>query len=273
MSSVLKVLMLGDVIGKTGKCMFARHLPSIKTEYNIDAVIVNGENSADDGLGITPQDAQFFIDHGADIITTGNHIWDKSNFFSYLDVHTTVIRPANFPDAAPGKGITFFECNGFLVCVMNFMGRVFMDQTPRCPFKKADELIQEAVVKTPIVLIDFHAEATSEKLGFAYYLDGRITAVVGTHTHTQTNDARILPGGTAYITDLGMTGSLYSAIGFSCEDALQEMVTCIPQQLRVETRPPYTMTGALITIDTATGKALAIEKFSRIDTEPLEGCV
>jgi metallophosphoesterase (TIGR00282 family) len=271
MAQVLRVLMLGDSIGKTGRALFARHAHSLKTNYSLDAIIVNGENSGDKGVGITPEIVTFFKKHGADIVTSGNHIWDEKSIIPYLAKNNDLLRPANFPASCSGKGMTFFSCKGFQIGVMNLMGRVFMEPVLDCPFEKAENLLKESAKVTPIMLVDFHAEATSEKLGLAYYLEGKVTAVVGTHTHTLTNDARILPGGTAYVTDLGMSGSLHSLLGFEMKPFLEGFLTCMGQQGDVETQPPYIMSGVIITIDPLTGKALAIENFSKQDDQSLEG--
>ncbi len=271
MTQVLKVLMLGDVIGKTGRALFARHIQSLKTEYLLDAVIVNGENSGDAGVGITPDIVAAFKKQGADVVTSGNHLWDDKSIIPYLEKNTDLIRPANFPASCPGVGMTFFTCKGFQVGVINLMGRVFMQPTLDCPFIEAERLLKKSAAITPIMLVDFHAEATSEKLGLAYFLEGKVTALVGTHTHTLTNDARILPGGTAYVTDLGMSGSRHSVIGFDAPLFVQGFITAMGVDPRVVTEPPYIMTGVIITIDPLTGKALAIENFVKHDDQLLEG--
>lgn len=270
MTQVLKVLMLGDSVGKTGRALFARHIQSIKTEHSIDAVIVNGENSGDEGVGITPEIVAFFKKQGADVVTSGNHIWDDKAILPYFEKNTDLLRPANFPRSCPGVGMTFFTCKGFQVGIMNLMGRVFMSPVLDCPFMEAENLLKESAAITPIMLVDFHAAATSEKLGITYFLEGKVTAVVGTHTHTLTNDARILPGGTAYISDLGMSGSLHSAGGFNAQGFLKKFMSGMKNKAVVETQPPYIMTGAIITIDPTTGKALAIEKIIKLDDQPLE---
>lgn len=270
---ILKILMLGDSIGKTGRSLFARHVPTVRTEYDLDAVIVNGENSADDGMGITPQDADFFFAHGADVITTGNHVWDKKDIIPYIAAHDKILRPANFSLLCPGKGMTFFTCKkGYVIGVMNLMGRVFMAPGLDCPFKKAITCFEEAAAITPIMFIDFHAEATAEKLGLAYFLDGKVTGIVGTHTHTQTNDGRILPEGTGYMTDLGMIGSVNSVLGFCPDEAIYEQTTGMPIKFKVETKAPYIITGALFSVDALTGKTVALEPFYLFDEEPLEEC-
>lgn len=261
---ILRILMLGDVVGKTGRDLFARLIGPLKAEYAIDAVIINGDNSADNGLGITPEVAEFFKSHGVSMITTGDHIWDQKNSIPYIKdtAHAYVLRPANLPDQCPGRGVGFFTCKGYTVGVMSLLGRVFMTPLSNCPFQKAKVLLREAAVLTPIMLVDFHAEATAEKMGLAYLLEGRVTAVVGTHTHVQTNDARILPGGTAYMSDLGMSGSQHSIGGFKYDACMQEFTTTIPGDIVVADTPPYVLCGAIITIDPVTGKALAIERIS-----------
>lgn len=270
MSQVLRVLMLGDLIGMTGRALFARHSAAIKAEYAIDAIIVNGENSTNSGCGITPEDAQFLKNHGADVITGGNHSWDEKSIFPYLNENDDLIRPANFPSRCPGKGMTFFSCKGYTIGVMNLMGRVFMSPVLDCPFLEAEKLLKQSSAVTPIMFVDFHAEATSEKLGLAYFLEGKVSAVVGTHTHTLTSDARIFPGGTAYITDLGMSGSLHSLIGFEMAPFIEGFITGMPSHGEVVTTPPYLMTGAIITVDPVTGKALAIESMIKKDFNELE---
>ncbi len=212
MQNNIKILMLGDVIGKTGRLLLERHLPAIRKENNIDAVIVNGENSAD-GKGITPKIMDFYKSLDISMVTTGNHIWQKKDIYPYFITHKDLLRPANFPSSCPGTGVGSFLCKDFVIGVINVQGRTFMKEQLSCPFRAADTAISFLKSKTNIILVDFHAEASSEKNGMAYYLDGRVSAVVGTHTHIQTADERVLPGGTAYITDLGMSGSLNSMIG------------------------------------------------------------
>jgi len=268
MSTILRILMLGDLVGKTGRDMFARHIPALRADYSLDAVIVNGENCAD-GKGITPHIVKFLQDRGVDIITSGNHIYDKKEILPYLDEHDTVLRPANYPDACPGKGMTFFTCKGFQVAVMNFMGRLYMPSHPNCPFLKALELVEKAQKITPIMLVDFHAETTAEKIALATLLDGKVTAVVGTHTHVQTADAQILPKGTAYISDLGMSGSLNSMIGAKKEQIIHRFLTQMPVRHEVATDAPYVLSGVVISIDAFSGKALSIETVYVVDSETL----
>lgn len=266
--NTVRILLLGDLVGKTGRELFARHINKIREQYRIDATIVNGENSSH-GKGISPKVMAFFQKHNVDLVTSGNHIWDRREIIPYFNEHSDLIRPANYPDSCPGKGIGYFECAGVTVAVINVMGRVFMRQQLACPFKITESLVQEALEKTPIVLVDVHAETTAEKLGLGYYFDGKVSALVGTHTHVQTNDARILPGGTAYITDLGMGGSLNSMIGIKKEAPIHNFLTQMPVRHEVDTEPPYVLCGIVVEIDRQTGKATEIETIYKIDTEQL----
>ena len=266
--SLLRIGMFGDIVGNTGRDLFARHIAALRTEYKLDAVTINGENSAN-GKGITPQIVEFLQNLGVDVVTTGNHIWDKKDIIPYIQQHDSVIRPANYPSSCPGKGFTIFSCKGYKIAVVNLMGRVFMKQQLDCPFKTIDSLLTFIKSKTSIVLVDMHAETTSEKLGIAYYLDGRVSAVVGTHTHVQTADERVLPRGTAYLTDLGMGGSLNSMIGLIKEPLIHGFLDQMPVRHEVDTEPPYVLSGAVITVDATTGKAISIERIYKVDTESL----
>lgn len=260
----LRILLIGDLIGKTGRLLFERHINEIRKEYRIDATIVNGENSSR-GKGISPKVMEFFKDHNVDIVTSGNHIWDRREIIPYMHTHNDLLRPANYPSSCPGKGIGFFECKGFTVAVINIMGRVFMKQDLDCPFRCAESLVQYASSKTPLILVDMHAETTAEKLGLAYFLEGKVSGLVGTHTHVQTNDARILPGGTAYISDLGMGGSLNSMIGIKKEAPLHTFLTQMPARHEVATEPPYVLSAVVIEVDPKTGRAEKIEKIYKVD--------
>lgn len=264
--NTLRVLLIGDVVGVTGRTIFQKHIDKVRKAHNIDAVIVNGENSAH-GRGITSRIAQFFKHNGADVITTGNHVWHKREIYSYLDQHTDILRPANFPSAAPGVGVTTFTCKDTVIGVINLQGRVFMRDLLDCPFRTADSLLTYLKSKTNIIFVDFHAEATSEKAALAYYLDGRVSGVVGTHTHVQTSDERILPGGTGFITDLGMCGSLNSMLGMKKGAIIQHFLTQLPVKFSVSKERPIIMCGVWMEVDTATGKTVAIERVKVIDDE------
>ena len=267
MKDSIRVLMLGDVIGNIGRAMFQKHIQSIKEQYSIDAVIVNGENSNSNGRGITARIAKFFKHNGADVITTGNHIWNQRDIISYVSEHTDVLRPANFPSECPGVGVTTFNCQGVEVAVMNLQGRVFMHESLDCPFKTADSILTYLKHKTNIVLVDFHAETTAEKLAFGYYLDGKVSCVVGTHTHVPTADERIMPQGTAYVTDLGMNGAMHSIIGFQKDAIIQKFKSQMPTRFMVETKPPIVMTGIWVEINCKTGKAIQVQRVKVVDEE------
>ncbi len=263
--SVLKVVMLGDICAAPGREMFQKHVKTIMQEYGADALIVNGENSGSNGKGITSRIMKFFKHHGVNVVTSGNHIWAQKEIYDYLQENTDLLRPGNFPEECPGVGATTFEVRGHTIGVVNVQARTFMREHVACPFKTAQALVDSLKPLTNIIIVDFHGEATSEKMGLAYYLEGQISALVGTHTHVLTNDARILPGGTAYITDLGMAGALNSMIGMKSGPIIKRLMTQMPVRFEVETEGPMIMTGVCISIDTGTGKALSIEPIKIID--------
>lgn len=245
--------------------MLQKHLSSIKSEYLIDATIVNGENSCNNGRGITSSIAKFLHKNGVDIITSGNHIWDNKEIFEYLKENNDLIRPANFPSECPGVGVTTFNCQGFEIGVINLQGRIFMRENIDCPFKCADSILTYLKHKTKVILVDFHAEATAEKMALGFYLDGKVSCVVGTHTHVATADERILPNGTAYVTDIGMIGSINSLIGLQKDAIIEKFKNQMPCKFTVETLPPVIMTGVWVEIDTSTGKAIKIERIKIVD--------
>jgi len=264
----LRLLFLGDIVGKTGRALFQKHSARIRRELEIDAVIVNGENSAH-GRGITSKNMKFFKHNGVDVVTSGNHVWQNKEIYSYLNENKDLLRPANYPSACPGVGVTTFSCKGKEVGVINLQGRVFMRDHVECPFKTAESILTYLKNKTNIIIVDFHAEASSEKMGLAYTLDGKVSAVIGTHTHVLTADERILPGGTAYITDVGMAGSLNSMIGVTKEAVIRHLLTQMPARFEVDTKPPFSMTGVLIDIDMTTGNATDIKRFQLVDEDDL----
>ena len=267
---MIRVLFLGDIIGATGRAIFAKHIDALREKYKIDAVVVNGENSSNVGRGITPAIMEFFIKHGVNVVTSGNHIWFRREIYSYLDGNRTLLRPANYPSGAPGVGVTTFEVKGHEVGIMNLQGRIFMREHVDDPLRTADSLLTYLKDKTKIIFVDMHAEATSEKMALAYYLAGRVSGIVGTHTHIQTADERILPGGTAYISDLGMAGSLNSMIGMNKDAILKHFLTQLPVKFTVDTNPPYVLAGVWIEVDTDTGKASKIERVRLIDEEAID---
>jgi metallophosphoesterase (TIGR00282 family) len=265
--ALVRILFIGDVVGQPGCQMFQKHTERLVKDHAIAAVIVNGENSAADGRGITPRLAAFFKQAGARVITTGNHIWNKREIYSYLEQHADVLRPANFPSGAPGVGMTTFEVAGATIGVINIQGRVFMREHLDCPFKTVESLLTYLKHKTKTILVDFHAETTSEKMAMGYFLDGKVSAVVGTHTHVQTADERVLPKGTAYISDLGMAGSLNSSLGMQKEPIINSFITQMPVKFSVSHEPPFIMQGVVIEIDTSSGKAVSIKRIQVLDTD------
>jgi len=253
----VRVLFVGDVVGRPGRDAVEALLPGLRERLEVDACVVNGENIAN-GIGITPRLADRLLAAGADAITLGNHAWRREEIGPYLATSPAVIRPANFQAGAPGRGLTVVTArDGTRVAVMNLLGTLFLDPA-HSMWEVVDELVDQAKAEADVVLVDVHAEATSEKVALASWLDGRVTAVLGTHTHVQTSDARVLPGGTAALTDVGMTGPHDSVIGVQTELAIRRMRTGMP--VRFETASAgVRLEGALITCDPGTGRASAIE--------------
>ncbi|MGQ9618152.1 MAG: TIGR00282 family metallophosphoesterase, partial [Candidatus Aminicenantia bacterium] len=230
--SELNILFIGDIVGETGRRMVKNFLPVIKNEYKIDLVIANGENVAG-GFGITKEKAEELFRAGVDVMTSGNHIWNKKEILNFIENETRILRPANFPSIAPGKGSTIIAVNSFKIGVINLQGRIFMEPI-NSPFEVAMQEIEKIKKETNIIIVDFHAEATSEKTALGWFLDGKVSAIIGTHTHVMTADERILPNGSAYITDVGMTGAKDSVIGIKKELALVRFLKSIPQRLEAE---------------------------------------
>src|SRR5690625_5001435 len=262
----MKILFLGDVVGAPGRKMVREYLPKLKEKYKPNLTIINGENSAG-GKGITKKIYKQLLESGADVITMGNHTWDKKEIFEFIDEAKNMVRPANFPENNPGKGMTFININNTEVAVINLQGRTFLPPSDD-PFKKFDSLIEEARKRTNIIFIDFHGEATSEKQAFGWYVDGRVSAVVGTHTHTQTADERILPKGTAYITDVGMTGPYDGILGVEREAVLKRFLTAMPVRFEITKKGRRQLNGVLISIDEKTGKATTIKRILINDDHP-----
>ncbi len=253
----MNVLMVGDVFGEPGRAAVRALLPRLRQEHRIDLTVVNVENAAA-GFGVTPRICRDLLDLGVDVMTSGNHIWDRKEIVEYIARDNLLLRPANFPAGTPGAGWVTVKAGPHRVAVLNLMGRVFM-QAIDCPFRKADELLPEIRQETAIILVDMHAEATSESVAMGWYLDGRVSAVVGTHRHVQTADERILPGGTAYITDLGMTGPVDSVIGVDKDLILQRFLTQMPVKFE-PARGPAALCGAVISVDPETGRATDIRR-------------
>lgn len=250
------ILFCGDVVGRPGRTALAAGLPKLRQEFRPTFVIVNGENSAA-GVGITPDIADEIFSLGAHAITLGNHAYNKREIYNYLDTDRPIVRPSNMPPENPGRGLAMVEADGIRLAVINLCGRVFMD-TYDDPFREADRLLDN--VETPHVFVDFHAEATSEKQAMGWYLNGRATAVVGTHTHVTTADERVLPGGTAYITDVGMTGPIDSVLGMDRGIVLKRFRTAMPHRFEVA-QEPGVICGVSIDVERESGRALGIKRF------------
>ncbi len=253
----MRVLFIGDIVGKPGRQAVTALLPEIQRTYGIVLTIANAENAAG-GFGITPSVAEELFRLDIDLLTSGNHIWDKKEAELYIESERRLLRPANYPEHAPGCGVALWEEAGRRVGVVNLQGRVFM-QTIDCPFHVAEQKIALLRQATDLIIIDFHAEATSEKQAFARFVDGRVSAVVGTHTHVQTADEQILPGGTAFISDVGMTGASDSVIGMESSDVLRRFLTQIPSKFRVAKGSPV-LSAVVLDLDEESGRARAITR-------------
>ncbi len=256
----VKLLFISDIVGKPGRQAVAMQLHRLVDRYAIDIVIANGENAAG-GFGLTEDIAKELYEQGIHVITSGNHIWDKRESYEFINREDRVVRPANYPDGAPGRGSTIVMTPaGAKVAVLNLEGRAFMNNL-ECPFRTADREISRLKDTTPVILVDFHAEATSEKLALGWYLDGKVSAVIGTHTHVQTSDERLLPGGTAYITDAGMTGSFDSVIGIKKELAIEKFLSQLPVRFEVA-KKDVRLNAVVVEIEMDSGKAFGIERLS-----------
>ncbi|GBC89524.1 MAG: TIGR00282 family metallophosphoesterase [Fimbriimonadales bacterium] len=255
----MRILFIGDIVGRPGRQAIARVLPEWRERYAPDIILANGENSAG-GNGMTPQVAEELFALGIAGFTMGNHVWDKKEIYPLLDSDPRIARPANYSPLAPGKGVIFFEVLDKKLAVISMAGRVFMELAD-CPFRTFDQIY--AQLDTPFVFVDFHAETTAEKATFSAYLDGRASAVVGTHTHVQTADERILPKGTAFISDVGMCGVFNSSIGMDMEVSLQRFLTGLPIRLEVTKGSPLVACGVLIDLDRTTGRALSIQRLQK----------
>jgi metallophosphoesterase (TIGR00282 family) len=253
----VNVLVIGDIVGRLGRRTVAALLPEIRRSHAIDLVIANGENTAA-GRGLTPKTADELFAAGVDVLTSGNHIWENREIYPVLDSDAPIIRPLNYPEGTPGRGL--YERGG--IAVLNVMGRTFMGVHLDCPFRTMDRALA-SLRDYRIIIVDLHAEATSEKVGMGYYLDGRVSALVGTHTHIPTSDARILPRGTGYVTDLGMVGALHSVLGMEIEPVLQRFLTQLPNRWEPEEKGPAVFNSVLIQIDEGTGRTVSIERLDR----------
>jgi metallophosphoesterase (TIGR00282 family) len=249
----MRILFIGDIVGKPGRQAVEGILEKLISDYGIEFTIANGENAAG-GMGMTPPIAIDFLNQGVDVLTSGNHIWAKKEIIPFLDEESRILRPANYPAQVPGRGSGVFpSSNGKKVGVLNLEGRVFMKHLD-CPFRVAEKEIEALRQQTNIIIVDFHAEATSEKMAMGWFLNGKVSAVLGTHTHVQTSDERILNEGTAYITDVGMTGPLASVIGIRKQVALERLLTQIPWKFDVATEE-IELQGVVVEVDIETGKS------------------
>ncbi|MGI5838321.1 MAG: TIGR00282 family metallophosphoesterase [bacterium] len=254
----MRVLMLGDIVGQPGRTITEAMLERLKENYRIDLTIANGENAAG-GIGITEPVARELFSIGIDVLTMGNHVWDKKEIFAFIDREPRIVRPLNYPQNPPGKGSLLYETkDGTKTGIISLSGRVYMNNLD-CPFQTVAAEVERMRAKTPLIIVDFHAEATSEKVAMGWHLDGKVSVVAGTHTHVQTADERVLPGGTAYITDLGMTGPMNSVIGVKKELVLAKFLTQMPTRFYVA-GGDMILSGAVIDIDAETGRAKQIER-------------
>lgn len=256
--AILKILLIGDIVGSPGREAVKRIIPAFRKAARIDFVIANAENIAG-GSGLTPETADELLNSKVDILTSGDHIWKKKEIYERLANDQRILRPANYPEYSPGKGTSIMRLSsGEAVAVINLLGRVFMHAID-CPFRTAEKEIRKVSNDAKIILVDMHAEATSEKIALGRFLDGRVSAVFGTHTHVQTADEKILPQGTAYITDLGMTGPQDSVIGRKYEAIVEHFLTCMPKKFEVADAC-IELHGAMVEVDSKTGKAISIER-------------
>jgi metallophosphoesterase (TIGR00282 family) len=260
----LKVLFLGDVIGKPGRHAVEKNLDQLVSRFKADMVLANGENSAG-GIGISVKTAKNLLGSGIDVLTTGNHVFKKREIYDLLDKEERLLKPANYPPDTPGRGYNIYQIEklgNLKVAVINLCGRVFVENLD-CPFRTVNRILEYVSEETPVIIVDMHAEVTSEKVAMGWYLNGRVSAVIGTHTHIQTADERILPGdGTAYITDVGMVGPRESVIGVKKENIIERFITGMPQKFSVA-RDDVWINGAIIDIDEKSGRAKSIKRINQ----------
>jgi metallophosphoesterase (TIGR00282 family) len=262
----VRVLFVGDVVGKPGRQAVRHLLPALRRRHEVDFAVVNLENAAG-GFGFTPEIARELMDAGADCLTSGNHVWKKREAYGYIDSEPRMLRPANYPDGAPGRGYGLYVVGSEQIAVANLMGRVFMEPL-LCPFRTLDQIWERIKDDTSLFIVDFHAETTSEKVAFGRYAAGRASAVIGTHTHVQTADERILPGGTAYLTDVGMAGPVDGVLGVDADCVIEKFLTQMPVKFEVA-RGPVSLMAALLEFDPRTGRAQRITRLQ----EPWQGKV
>ncbi|MCE0454784.1 MULTISPECIES: TIGR00282 family metallophosphoesterase [Staphylococcus] len=261
----MRILFIGDIVGKVGRNAIAEYLPKIKKSYRPTVSIVNAENAAH-GKGLTEKLYKQLLRDGVDFMTMGNHTYGQREIYDFIDDANRMVRPANFPSEAPGVGMRFIQINDIKLAIINLQGRSFMQDIDD-PFKKADQLIEEAKKETNFIFVDFHAETTSEKNAMGWYLDGRVSAVVGTHTHIQTSDERVLPNGTGYITDVGMTGYYDGILGINRDEVIERFITSLPQRHVVPDDGRSVLSGVIIDLD-KDGKTKQIERILINDDHP-----
>ncbi len=254
----MRILFIGDIVGSMGREMIENYIVNIRNEYKPHIIIANGENAAG-GRGINEKILKEFFQLGINVITMGNHVWDRADIFDYVDNYKNLIRPANYPEDTPGNTYSIVNFNSHKIAVINLQGRTFLPAI-ECPFKTADRLIDIISKETTNIFVDFHAEATSEKIAMGWYLDGRVTAIIGTHTHVQTADERILPNGTAYITDVGMVGPYDGVLGMNKDSVIRKFVTQLPQRFEVDKIGVSQFNAVIVDINPLSGKAIHIER-------------
>ncbi len=264
----MRILFIGDIVGKIGRKAISTYLPKIKQSYRPTVSIVNAENAAH-GKGLTEKIYKQLLREGVDFMTMGNHTYGQREIYDFIDDAHRMVRPANFPEEAPGVGMRYIQINEIKLAIINLQGRSFMQDIDD-PFKMADQLIEEARKVTPYIFVDFHAETTSEKNAMGWYLDGRVSAVVGTHTHIQTSDNRVLPNGTGYITDVGMTGYYDGILGINREEVINRFITSLPQRHVVPDEGRSVLSGVIIDLDKE-GKTTQIERILINDDNPFQG--
>ena len=265
----MKILLIGDIVGRPGRVIVEREVIRLREERAIDLVVANCENVAG-GAGVTPSTAEDLFRAGVDVLTSGNHVWRKREALELLKLDPRVLRPANYPDGTPGTGSTIVETlSGHKVGILNVMGRVFMEPLD-CPFRAAERELRRLSLVTPVIIVDMHAEATSEKVAMGWFLDGKVSAVFGTHTHIPTADERILPQGTAFITDVGMTGPYDSVIGRRVDQILEKFLSNLPMKSDVADSN-IQLRGLVVEVNPTTGKALSVERITRTLDGPVRG--
>lgn len=262
---MVRIMMIGDIVGRPGRMIVKEKLRYLKKKHALDFIIANGENAAG-GVGLTKAIADELFNSEIDFLTMGNHTWDKKEIFEFIDYEPCLIRPANYPPGTPGKGSSVVRLKRDLkIGIINLSGRTFLSPLD-CPFRIGEELAKSIARETPVIIVDFHAEATSEKIAFGWFMDGKVSAVIGTHTHVQTADERILPGGTGFITDVGMTGPRDSVLGVKTDLVLEKFMTQLPVRFEIASGPAQ-INAVILDIDESTGRTLRIERVQEFNED------